>query len=354
MTKDERAVDRELKRLVNRLNSVYKKTFDELTVEADHYFNGWNEPAVDKVTGKAVFDELGNRVIIHHAGMYERYQAEYEAFKKGKYHDPNGVYTDQQMFDRWWYSQEGRGNRWLALRDRMAGMLTHTNEIAAGMVGDKLNNVFAISANGVTDIVQKSAIHKGIVGIRFDIIDEHAVKAIVRGSTKPIFRIPKIDPIKDKAWNTEKLDNALLQGILQGDELSKIADRFQTVENMNRVSAIRNARTCVTNAQNAGKQYRFDELAKQGAIVTKQWNDVHDSMPPERQAHWDAHSQVVDYDQPFEVGGEYLMFPGDASLGASGWNLYNCRCQMKVHGVRFVSILDPDTKVKAGVRFVNI
>lgn len=32
---------------------------------------------------------------------------------------------------------------------------------------------------------------------------------------------------------------------------------------------------------------------------------------------------------PFKVGGEKLMFPGDTSCGASGWNIYNCRCGMR-------------------------
>ena len=37
---------------------------------------------------------------------------------------------------------------------------------------------------------------------------------------------------------------------------------------------------------------------------------------------------MVDYDQPFDVGGYKMMFPGDGSLGAPGHELYNCRCTM--------------------------
>lgn len=39
-----------------------------------------------------------------------------------------------------------------------------------------------------------------------------------------------------------------------------------------------------------------------------------------------ADGQRVGVDESFTVGGEKLMFPGDKSHGASGWNIYNCRC----------------------------
>ncbi len=39
---------------------------------------------------------------------------------------------------------------------------------------------------------------------------------------------------------------------------------------------------------------------------------------------WDYRRVAVD--EPFTVGGQRLMTPGDTSHGASGWNIYNCRC----------------------------
>ena len=42
-----------------------------------------------------------------------------------------------------------------------------------------------------------------------------------------------------------------------------------------------------------------------------------------------ADGQRVGVDEPFTVDGEKLMFPGDASMGASGRNLYNCRSTVK-------------------------
>ena len=42
-----------------------------------------------------------------------------------------------------------------------------------------------------------------------------------------------------------------------------------------------------------------------------------------------ADGQRVGVDEAFSVGGEKLMFPGDRSHGASGWNIYNCRCAVR-------------------------
>lgn len=48
-----------------------------------------------------------------------------------------------------------------------------------------------------------------------------------------------------------------------------------------------------------------------------------------REAHAEADAQEVQADEPFEVDGEELMFPGDDSMGASEGNLINCRCSLQ-------------------------
>jgi hypothetical protein len=49
-----------------------------------------------------------------------------------------------------------------------------------------------------------------------------------------------------------------------------------------------------------------------------------------RPAHAEAEAMYIDdpipIDDPFEVMGEQLMFPGDDSLGASLENIINCQC----------------------------
>jgi len=64
--------------------------------------------------------------------------------------------------------------------------------------------------------------------------------------------------------------------------------------------------------------------SRRKAKVKKEWVTMGDEKV--RDAHVGADSQVRDVNEPFDVGGEQLMFPGDTSLGASAGNVINCRC----------------------------
>lgn len=91
-------------------------------------------------------------------------------------------------------------------------------------------------------------------------------------------------------------------------------------------SALRAARTAVTAAENGGRQASYERAAEMGVEMTREWLSTHDART--RHAHGAADGQRVAVDEPFIVGGEELMFPGDTSHGASGWNIYNCRCSL--------------------------
>ena len=58
--------------------------------------------------------------------------------------------------------------------------------------------------------------------------------------------------------------------------------------------------------------------------ITKVWNTVIDEST--RPEHADADGQEVEISEPFEVGGESLMYPGDDS--GSPENTINCRCMV--------------------------
>lgn len=58
--------------------------------------------------------------------------------------------------------------------------------------------------------------------------------------------------------------------------------------------------------------------------TTKKWTTVGDDRV--RRIHREANGQIRKLNEPYLVGGEYLMHPGDLSLGASLANVANCRC----------------------------
>jgi uncharacterized protein with gpF-like domain len=61
-------------------------------------------------------------------------------------------------------------------------------------------------------------------------------------------------------------------------------------------------------------------------VEKKEWMCACDERS--REAHKKADGQIVAIDEPFIVGGEELMHPGDSSMGASAKNVIGCRCTM--------------------------
>lgn len=314
--------DKELERLEARIKKEYKKAGDDLAEYYDHYING--------------YDEVKGGDTIHHAGLYERRAKEYEAYKSGAYKDPTGKYTDEEMFNRWLASQEGRGQHIELMMKQMDDRLQDAGKIARDYTNGVLPSVWINNNNAVADLAQASAMEQGVTGVRFDLVDEYTVKRLMEGSRevrpyKPI----ALDLPKMSKYNRTKLQNAVLEGILAGDSIDKMAKRFEKVVGMNRSNAIRNARTAVTGAQSAGKQARYEDLADKGCTATKIWVATEDDRT--REEHAEADGQEVDYNEPFEVGGEELMYPADPS--GSDWNIYNCRCTTRAGKFIFHSIL---------------
>lgn len=337
----EEYADKETEKLERRLTRLYRDLFNELGIEEDKYFNGYDELVKNRITGE--IEE------IHHKGMFERMAEQYELYEVGAYHDPTGRFTDEEMWLRYWAAQEGRGQYWTDMKQTIAERLTNTNIEASEMINGRLPKIYCKSSNNVAEMAKAAAFEKGVVGINFGMIDEYKLKHILTsGETVEMFQKVKVDARIDKDWNMTKLQKAFEQGMVRGENHFQIANRLQSVEKMSRTAAIRNARTAITNTLGAGQQARYDDLGKQGCIAQKGWWDVHDSVPPERPEHWEASGQVVDYDKPFIVGGEELMYPGDPK--GSPFNCINCRCRERTMGFRFVSMLTKEQRDIAKIK----
>lgn len=333
--------DEALDRLEKRISEAYEEASKELGEKAKEYFLEYDErfkkEELAMLTSSLPKEEIEDRWLKLY-GNTTRFENWFLTADHAYGATPEQA---EQQFKAWEYAQLGRGQHWYDMRDQMAERLTETNKIAEGYINDVLPKVYITNSNGVAEIAKESAMAEGKTGIRFDLADEYTVRKLMMESSdvrpyKPV----NISIDESTRWSKNKLQNALLQGILQGDSIDHIADRFQTVTNMNRASAIRNARTATTGAQSAGKQDRYDDLAKQGCIFSKIWVATEDERT--REEHAEADGQEVDYDLPFDVGGEELMYPADPK--GSGWNIYNCRCTMKTGKPRFTSILSDQGK----------
>ena len=102
---------------------------------------------------------------------------------------------------------------------------------------------------------------------------------------------------------------------------------MQNVTDMNKKSAIRNARTMVTGAENKGRQDSFKKAQDDGVIMEREWIAAHDDRT--RAWHADLDGVRVGVDEPWENDYGKIMFPGDPTADPA--NVYNCRCSIRAH-----------------------
>lgn len=168
---------------------------------------------------------------------------------------------------------------------------------------------------------------KGGDNVTFKIVDASTVK---RRQREGDIKLPKkkVAVDKDERWNTKLMNSKLLQGILAGEPIPKIAGRMLSIVGNNEASAVRNARTMITQAENNGRFDSYQELADQGVVQAKVWIATPDDRT--RESHLDIDGEEIDIDEEFSNG---LMYPGDPDGEPS--EVWNCRCSMRTHIIGF-------------------
>lgn len=232
-----------------------------------------------------------------------------------------GTITDEYYKD-WRLANIGRGERFVAMRDDLAERATRANEVAMAYVNDATPSIWSLNANYAAYTIENYA---GNVG--FTLYDENAIERLLveEPDVMPFYPPQRaVDRGIDLAYGKRQITAQVTSSILTGDSIGHMADALMTrITTMERSSAIRAARTASTNAMNAGRQMQFEKASAMGIRVKKRWRCVHDART--REEHGDADGQIREIKEPYDVGGEKLMFPADNA--GSGWNVYNCRCR---------------------------
>ena len=314
-----RATDDELAKLERRIARLYREAADDLQETIEAYF--------------------------------EKFKKRDEEMKALIGTVQNGKEWTEQDYKQWRLAQIGRGKRFEAMRDKLAERMTKANEVAISYANDDMAKIYAMNHAYTIESVKEQA-GEMLSGVDFTMFDEQTVKRLVVEQPDLMPYYPKAKAVKrgiDLIYGKKQITATVTSGILQGSSINKMAkDLMNRVTDMNKTSAVRAARTAVTEAENAGRQAAADELEKKGVIIGKRWIATHDSRT--RDEHLEADGQIVENNKPFVVGGEELMFPGDKSLGASGWNLYNCRCTRATEIIGFKSIMTEWQRKRANIR----
>lgn len=286
--KAHRLTDEKLEEMEKRLSAIYSRAENEIQKTADEYFS------------KFAKQDEAKRKLLEQGKITEE---EYTKWRKGKV-----------MY----------GKRFTEMKEQCAKQLLNVNQTALAYVNGQLPEVYALNYNALESAVD------GVGGYSFTLVDADTVRNLAVTDTS-LLPYKKIDPAKDIPWNMKKINAETLQGILQGESMDKIAKRMMNVQEMNKTQAIRSARTIVTGAECKGRQDSYQRAKNDGIILRKYWLATYDKRA--RDWHKEAgndytEEKAIDIDDFFIVDGEKMLHPGDAMHGASGHNLYNCRCSI--------------------------
>ena len=227
-------------------------------------------------------------------------------------------------------------SRYRRMIDQTAAELSQVNETALAYINGEIPKVYIQNF-----IAVESGIEEAVAGYSFELVDQNTVKRLIVDGEKSLLpaasqkTLNKIEKTlargKDTRWNTRKINAEILQGILQGESMQKISGRLQKVAGMNASSAIRNARTMVTGAENAGRMDMLHKATSDGIQVERTWIATIDGRTRHSHAVLDGETKPIDTE--FSNG---LMYPGDVNGDPS--EIYNCRCTLGYKVIGFAKI----------------
>lgn len=219
--------------------------------------------------------------------------------------------------------------RYQRLTKNLAQEISRVNETAARYINRQLPEIYTMNYN---EVAEGMNINPAVAlrGYSFDLVDASTVRRLA-AEQENLLPYKEINGRRDVRWNIQKINSAVTQGIIQGDSIPKIANRLEDVLGMNETSAIRNARTTVTSAQNKGRMDMMHDAYDKGVISKKGWSSAHDKRVRKSHQLMD-NGEFIDMDAEFGNGLEY---PGDPDGDPE--EVYNCRCSLIYDVVGFAS-----------------
>lgn len=233
-------------------------------------------------------------------------------------------------YKRWRRTHILQGRRWYEMSETLATDMTNSNLIATQMINGTLPDVFAIGYN--------YGLYQGEIDggfqTSFSLYNHDAVERLIAEEPDllPDFKVQVGEDIR---WNQKKITSAMTQSIMQGERIEEIAKRLAaTVVGMNEKTAVRNARTAYTSAENGGRYHSYQRLKSAGVDLTVEWSATLDDRT--RHSHRIMDGQRRDVDEPFEFFDETaglvkILFP--AQTKDTRWKIppsmiWNCRCSL--------------------------
>lgn len=228
----------------------------------------------------------------------------------------------KETYQAWLKGQVFQGKWWEQRLHDITAVYVNADQKSKDILDGVQKNVFVEAANFTAFQIEQD--FSGAVA--FNLYDRTTVTRLLKDNPQmlPEWRI---DEPKDYIWNERRVQNAVTQGIIQGDAISDIARRLSVeLSTSNEKKMTLFARTAMTGAQNAGRVERMRQAdAEFGIKCKKQWISCGDNRV--RDSHQFLDGKIAEYDESFfDQDGRRIDFPGDPT--AEPDLVYNCRCSL--------------------------
>lgn len=228
----------------------------------------------------------------------------------------------QKQYDDWRKNQLLYADTLQSIKETIADDLHNTDKMAIQMVREHQKDVYALNHNYGTYEVE----HGAGVDTQYTLYDHDTVERLMRDDPKLLpppskKRQAEIDA-SDKKWNMDKLTSCFTASIVSGDSIPMMAKRISSVADMDRNSAIRNARTMTTGAENGGRIDSYLRAKAMGIDMKEEWVATLDGRT--RHSHRNMDGEKIAVGEKFSNG---LRFPGDPD--GAPYEVYNCRCTIE-------------------------
>ena len=254
-----------------------------------------------------------------------------------------GEITKKELED-WRKRTFTTGREWKKFEKAFTAETTATNQEAMKVVREQLVKTFELNANYTAYQIETKA---RIVDV-FDLVDKPTIERIMK-QRPDLFPQPSVNVAIDQLWNRKQLNSAILQGILNGESIPKIAKRLSEVAIKDYKAAVRNARTATTGAENGGRVYSYEKAEEMGIELEQEWLSTLDGRT--RHSHRQLDGEKIKVGGTFSNG---CKFPGDPDGAPS--EVQNCRCTLvaalkdidNTHNERMTSMMTNYDDWKAG------
>lgn len=227
-------------------------------------------------------------------------------------------------YKSWRTQQLAVGQKWQDQKDMIAKEFKNSKEIARDIVNDYTPRIYADNHNYATYEIE----HEAKINTGYTLYSKDSVKRMLKDDPDllpaPSDRtLKRIADKKQEVWDKKQLQSVMMQGILQGDSIPKLATRLATtVGESDRKAAVRNARTMATGAQNAGRVDAYKRAEDIGVDVEQMWIATLDDRTRHSHRYLDGETRPVG--EAFSNG---CLYPADPSGDPS--EVYNCRCTLR-------------------------